>query len=78
MKDKVFQMVSRIMEVPVEQLNDESSPDNVLTWDSLHHMNLVLSLEEEFDTSFSDQEIIEMLNIEKIVETLKNHLDGSL
>jgi len=59
------------MEVPLEQLNEESSPDNVKNWDSLKHMNLILALEEEFDVSFSDEEIVELLSVEIIVETLK-------
>ncbi|MCK4820461.1 acyl carrier protein [bacterium] len=59
------------MNVLVEQLNDDSSPDTVENWDSLKHMNLILSLEEEFNIIFSDEEIVEMLSVKIIVETLK-------
>jgi len=36
------------------------SVDTVEKWDSLQHLNLVLVLEEEFNISFSDQEIKEI------------------
>ena len=71
MNNKVLKVVSQIMNVPVGQLNENSSPDTIERWDSLQHMNLVLALEQEFGVSFSDQEIIEMMNVALICETLK-------
>ena len=59
------------MNVPVEQLNEDSSPGTVQNWDSLQHMNLILTLEEELNITFSDEEIVEMLSVRIIVETLK-------
>jgi len=69
--NRILKIVSQVMEVPLEQLNEESSPDTIENWDSLKHMNLILALEEEFDVNFSDEEIVEMLSVEIIVETLK-------
>jgi len=69
--NRVLKIVSQVMEVPLEQLNEESSPDTVKNWDSLKHMNLILALEEEFDVTFSDEEIVELLSVEIIVEVLK-------
>lgn len=74
MKDRVLKVVSQVMNVPVEKLNEESSPDTIENWDSLKHMNLILSLEEEFNVSFSDEEITEMLSIKLIIEALKMKL----
>lgn len=71
MLNRVLKIVSQVMEVPLEQLNEESSPDTVKNWDSLKHMNLILALEEEFDVTFSDEEIVELLSVEIIVEVLK-------
>jgi acyl carrier protein len=58
------------MNVPIEQLDDDSSPDTVANWDSLKHMNLILALEEEFAVAFSDDEVVEMLSVKSIVEIL--------
>jgi len=74
MKDKVFQIVSRIMGVPMEQISEHSSPDGVQEWDSLKHMSLLLSLEEEFDVRFEDDELIEMMSVGKILEVLQKHV----
>ena len=71
MKDRVLKIVSQVMDVPLQELNEDSSPDSVENWDSLKHMNLILAMEEEFNISFSDEEIVEMLSVEIIFKTLK-------
>ena len=75
MLNRVVKIVSQVMEVPLEQLNEESSPDTVKNWDSLKHMNLILALEEEFGVQFADEQIVEMLNIELIILTLREVLN---
>lgn len=69
---RVFKVVSQVMGVPLEQITDESSPDTIKEWDSLRHMNLILALEEEFGVNFSDEQILELLSVGLIVETLKS------
>lgn len=71
MKNRVFKIVSQVFDVPVEHLNGNSSPDNIENWDSLRHMNLILALEEELNITFSDEEVVEMLSVGIIIETLK-------
>ena len=70
MRDEILKVVSQVMNVDEEELNDESSPATITNWDSLKHMNLILALEEKFSVSFSDEEIVSMLNVKQIIETV--------
>ena len=71
MKDSVLRIISQILNVPIERLEDDSSPDTVENWDSLKHMNLILALEEEFAVAFSDDDVVEMLSVRRIVDILE-------
>lgn len=71
MKEKIIQVLSRVMGVPVSELDEGSSPDTISVWDSLRHMNLVLALEEDLGIQFSDNQIIEMNSVGLILEILK-------
>ncbi len=71
MKDRVFTVISQVMDVPLESVNEDSSPDTIANWDSLHHMNLVLALEEEFNVQFSDEQAVNMLNAKLVILTLE-------
>jgi acyl carrier protein len=70
-KERIKNVMSAVFELPVEQIKDDSSPDTIESWDSLKHMNLVVALEEEFETEFNDDEIMEMMNYKLIVEVIE-------
>lgn len=71
MKDRVYLVVSQVFGVPLETITDESSPDSIAAWDSLKHLNLVMTLEEEFGIQLTQTQILEMLTVGLIVEVLK-------
>lgn len=54
-------------------INNNSSPDNIDNWDSLKHMSLIVALEEEFETEFSDDEIFNTMSYSLIVDALETN-----
>ena len=73
---KVKKIMSYIFELSPEELYEDSSPETIVTWDSLHHMNLILAFEKEFEIKFKTFEVEEMLNYNKILSTIKQHLEN--
>jgi len=51
-----------------------SLPDNIDAWDSLKHMNMVVALEDEFNVQFTDDNIIELINMKLIKAVLLEKL----
>ena len=75
-EDRIKNTMSAVFEIPIQEINDESSSDTVVSWDSLKHMNLVIALEEEFEMEFSESEIPAITNYKAIKEViLSNHLE---
>ena len=66
MEDRIFRVVSDVLGVPIEKVNDDSSPDTIQSWDSLSHINLILALEAEFTISLSPDDVLEMLSVSLI------------
>ena len=71
-EERIKNIMSAVFEVPAEQINDDSSPDTIESWDSLKHMNLIVALEEELEVSLDDDQIMEMLNYKLIYNILKD------
>lgn len=71
LKEKCFKIISQLMNVPFEEINEHSSPENMKIWDSFHHINLILALEEEFKIKFTEEEIFQMGNAGIILGTLQ-------
>ena len=51
------QLFSAVLRVPVESLDDTSSPASIAAWDSMATMNLVAALEEAHGIALSTSEI---------------------
>ena len=47
-------------------LNSDCSQKNCENWDSLHHLNLIVSLEEEFEMEFEPEEIAKMTDFNAV------------
>jgi acyl carrier protein len=62
--------MAAILEVPKSSLDGASGIDNVETWDSLHHMSLVLALEEEFGIRFPEDEIAQLTSLSALRNAL--------
>jgi acyl carrier protein len=68
---RVTELAAEIFEVPASDLSPQAGPEQVATWDSTAHMRLMARLEEEFDISLDIEEVVEMLSIQKIAETVQ-------
>ena len=71
LEQRVKTVLANTLDVAVDAIPDDASPDNLESWDSVAHMNLIMALEEEFATQFSDAQIIDLMSLELIVMTLK-------
>ena len=57
-----------------DEISSESSPQTISNWDSLRHIQLVVSLEEEFDLTFTDGEITDLISFKSISNTITKKL----
>lgn len=72
MSDALVQLFAEVLEVDPQELNDNSSPDNVKQWDSLAVMKLVVAIEEKFKVQLSTKEIMKMSSIGRARKTLQS------
>jgi acyl carrier protein len=75
-ESRLKRVLANIFGVPEASIDATSSQDNVPTWDSLHHMNLVLALEEEFGVTIPDDDAANMMSYKLIRIVLDEQLAG--
>lgn len=68
---RIKTIMSAVFEISIDEINDDSSIDNIENWDSLRHLNLILALEDEFEISLPDEEVGNMNNF-KLIEIIVN------
>ena len=57
-----------------EEFSYETSPDTLLEWDSMAHVQLMAALEERFKLVISPEDQVEMLNFELVGDVLTESL----
>ena len=70
MDEKLKSVLAEVLRMPVEQVGDDLAMKDVDAWDSLVHMQLVLSLEQNFDIQLTFDEIVAMQSVREIKRVL--------
>ena len=72
MTKTLFEIISRVMNVPIKKISDSSGPDSIPEWDSFNMFVLLDEIEKEFDVKFSLEETLEI----KTVGDFSKKLEG--
>jgi acyl carrier protein len=73
MSQKLYSLIARVMGVNTSEINDESSPETIQSWDSFNSYVLLDELESEFKTQFTLDEVVNTKNVADIKHYLKMH-----
>ena len=68
---KLKEVISNVLGVPINEINDSSNSDSLDNWDSLSHINLVLAIEAEFDVALTPEDYMDMLSVKSITMILE-------
>ncbi|HLF18646.1 MAG TPA: acyl carrier protein [Candidatus Omnitrophota bacterium] len=72
MEEKIRKILSIVLEVPEDEINEGATPYTVENWDSLNHLKLITAIEEEFGVKLTDQDVLEMQSFKLIKSILSN------
>ena len=66
-------IIAKVFSIPESEVNDQSGPENIESWDSFNGLILVDELENHFKIKFSISEITDVKTVADIKQHLKNH-----
>ncbi len=77
--DKIFEEISNIisktLNIKVNDLNLNSGKNNILKWDSLNQVKIILAIEEKYKIKFGTDNFEDLNNIKKIVEVISEKIN---
>ena len=71
MDQKLADLMSEVLQIPVSTITDDLSMKSLDVWDSLKHMEVIVSLEEKFDIQLTFDEIVTMQSVREIRRVLR-------
>jgi len=76
-EDRVENVLAEVLQIPADSITNDLAMKDVESWDSLKHMELVVSLEQTFNIELSFEEIIAMQSVGEIKRVLSNRTGQS-
>jgi len=70
MKDRLVQILADTLALPAQKIPGDASMETISEWDSIAHLNLVMTLEQEFHVQFSAAELIALNSLPAIEQAL--------
>jgi acyl carrier protein len=64
--EQVRRIAADVFGKPAGSVTAETTPENMEEWDSVHHLNLMLALEQEFGVTLEPEEMEKMTSIRGI------------
>ena len=68
---KLVKILSDKLDMPEEDINDDTAYNVTRNWDSVTHLEITSALEDEFGIEFDIDEITAMENVAKIKQILR-------
>ena len=71
---KIIDILSIVFNINVKKITKKTNKTNIANWDSLRHMTLIITLEDEFNIKFDEQDISKINNIDSIKKIISKYL----
>ena len=73
--DKVQDIIRDMFDVEDAVITDETVAADVLGWDSLMHITLIGTIEDEFDVRFAMKDVVGLKNVGQLVDLIEEQVD---
>lgn len=70
-------LFATVLELPIERITLELSPDNCAEWDSLRHIHLVSAIDETFEISLTFEQQMEIMTFDLAIDVVTEALSGA-
>lgn len=77
MDGKVENILAEVLQISITMVSDGLSMKDINTWDSLKHMELIVTLEQNFGIEFTFDDIVAMQSLREIKRVLRERSNVS-
>lgn len=78
LENRVRRVVADVLGLQLDEINLDTTHEEVESWDSMNIINLLVTLEQEFGVNISPDEAVKFLSVANIVTLLKEKGISSL
>lgn len=74
LEQKLKSIFKDVLEVSEDMVNEETTSKSLEKWDSMNHMNLIVSVEEEFDIEIDEDQILDLMSFKSLLNYITSNV----
>lgn len=71
MDDKIRKIIAKVLKVDKEDVELDTAIGDLPEWDSLHHLQIIVELENEFGIKYSPEDLAELEDVSDLIALTK-------
>lgn len=68
MEQEIIDIIAQILNVETEDINLDTSIGDLPEWDSLHHLQIISTLEEKYGIKFQTNDLVELEDVSDLIK----------
>ena len=72
-KDK--EIIAKVLEVPADQINEDTAIGDIPEWDSLSHIQIISAIEKEFGFHFTPDVMMDLEDVSDISAAVEERVE---
>ena len=73
-EEKVKEIIAKVLEVKVEDINKDTAIGDIPEWDSLSHIQIISAIEKEFGFNFTPDVMMDLEDVSDIVAAVEERV----
>lgn len=67
MEKKILNIIAKVLEVDIEEIELDTAIGDLPEWDSIHHLQIIAELEKEFGIKYAADELAELEDVSDLI-----------
>ncbi len=65
---RIKEIIASILKVDINEIESDTAIGDLAEWDSIHHLQILMAIEKEFDIKFTPDVMVELEDVGDIVD----------
>lgn len=71
MEEKIINIIAKVLKVDIDDVELDTAIGDLPEWDSLHHLNIIVELENEFSIKYAAEDLAELEDVSDLITLTK-------
>jgi len=69
--NEIKMLIASVLSIDINRLEHKTTINDIASWDSMKHLEIIIHLEQVFNITINEGEVVGLISLGKIIELVK-------